>query len=298
MRLAVIVTLIVGSGCTSIAVGAVGDALSGGGSVFAADDDPELVEAAIPFGLKTIEGLLARDPEHRDLLLAAASGFTQYAYGFVLQEAHAVEEDDFRRARELVRRCQRLFARAREYGMRGLEAEHDGFRATLERDPDAALARLEPDDVDLLYWTTAAWSALISVSKDDLERIAELEEVELLLARALELDEAFDHGALHELALAFEASRSEVMGGSVERARAHYQRALELSEHKKVGPLVTWAEVVTVRTQDRAAFDQTLDRALAFDTDSAPEFRLNNIIAQRRARRLKARAGDLFLEGP
>ena len=42
---------------------------------------------ALPFALKTIEALLAEAPEDRNLLLAACSGFTQYAYAFVEVEA-------------------------------------------------------------------------------------------------------------------------------------------------------------------------------------------------------------------
>ena len=39
-----------------------GDALAGTGSTFASDDDPELVGEAVPFGLKTMESLLAESP--------------------------------------------------------------------------------------------------------------------------------------------------------------------------------------------------------------------------------------------
>ena len=44
------------------AVNIVGNALSGGGVVYASDDDPELIREAIPFGLKTFEspGCVAR----------------------------------------------------------------------------------------------------------------------------------------------------------------------------------------------------------------------------------------------
>ncbi len=59
-----------------MAVNIVGDTLAGSGGVYASDDDPELVRAAIPFGLKTYEGLLEVSPEHKGILLASASGFT------------------------------------------------------------------------------------------------------------------------------------------------------------------------------------------------------------------------------
>jgi predicted anti-sigma-YlaC factor YlaD len=50
-----------------------------------------------------------------------------------------------------------------------------------------------------------------------------------------------------------------------------------------------------VPAQDRKAFDAALDRVLAFDPDSAPRYRLANLLDQSRARWLKARAEDLFL---
>src|SRR5262245_44894779 len=77
-----------------LAINSLGNALAKGGDTYASDEDPELVGAAIPFGLKTVESLLAEAPRHRGLLYAASSGFTQYAYGFVQQEADFVEARD------------------------------------------------------------------------------------------------------------------------------------------------------------------------------------------------------------
>ena len=61
-------------GCSikQVAVSKLGDTLAKGGSVYASDDDIELVGAALPFSLKTVEGLLAEVPEHKGLLLTAA----------------------------------------------------------------------------------------------------------------------------------------------------------------------------------------------------------------------------------
>src|SRR5690606_32961424 len=82
------------SGCSvrRFAIGKIGDALAGGAGVYASDDDPELVGAALPFALKTMEGLLAQDPGNADLLLAAASGFAQYAWGWVQLPAQRLRE--------------------------------------------------------------------------------------------------------------------------------------------------------------------------------------------------------------
>ena len=63
-----------------LAINALGNALAQGGSSYAREDDPELAWEAVPFGLKTVEGLLEEAPRHKGLLFAATSGFVQYGY--------------------------------------------------------------------------------------------------------------------------------------------------------------------------------------------------------------------------
>lgn len=70
------------------------NALSGGAGVYASDNDPQLVREAMPFGLKTYEGLLEVAPEHRELLLTTANGFTAYAY-LLEKEADIIDLVDF-----------------------------------------------------------------------------------------------------------------------------------------------------------------------------------------------------------
>ena len=289
-----ILTLI--NGCAGLVRDLAADALSGGGLTYAADDDPELVRDALPFALKTTEALLEDAPTNAKLLLPAAAGFTQYAYAFVQQDAEQMDTTDPEAAKPLFARARKLYMRARRYGLQGLETRHEHFRATFARDRAAALTRTDGHDVPFLYWTAAAWAAEISISKSDLALVGELPAVEALMGRALALDEAYDFGAIHEFYVAYDGGRAESAGGGVTRARQHLDRALALSQGKKVAPLVTWAETVSVQAQDRKQFDEMLDRALSFDVDEAPRFRLANLIAKLRARRLRVRAGDLFLK--
>ena len=271
------------------------DAASSGGDVFAKDDDPELVRDAVPFALKAMESLLASSPDHKGLLTALCKGFTQYSVAFVRQDAEEAQDPVARRAG--MERTRRLLLRAREYGMRGLSVGREGFSSALLADPSAAVARVEAEDVPLLYWTGAAWSLAVSTSPDDPALLADLPRIEALMRRALALEEGYDAGAIHEFFVAFEGGRPEAMGGSIERARHHMERAMTLSAGKKISPLVTFAETVSVRSQDRKGFLDLLDRALAFDARSAaPEYRLGNLVSQRRARWLKGRVDELFLE--
>ena len=271
------------------------DAVSSGGESFASDDDPELVRDAVPFALKAEESLLSAEPDHRGLLLSLSRGFCQYAVAFVWQDA--VESGDAAAARAGKERAIRLWLRARDYGLRGLESAHPGFRVLLGADPAGAARTAAPDDVPLLYWTAASWSLAIASSSGDPGMLADLPRCEALMRRALALREDYDAGAVHEYFIAFEGGRPEAMGGSAARARRHFERAMALSGGKKVSPLVTLAETVSVRAQDRREFLDLLDRALVFDArGEAPEYRQANLAAQRKASWLKGRVDELFLE--
>lgn len=279
----------------SYVVSRMADAASSGGDVFARDDDPELVRDAVPFALKAMESLLAKTPDHKGLLAALCKGFTEYAVAFIRQDAEEAQDPGIRRAGK--DRARRLLLRAKEYGVRGLSSGREGFAIALSEDPVAAAARAGKEDVSLLYWTAAAWSLAISTSSDDPSLLADLPRIEALIRRALAVDERYDDGAIHEFFVAFEGARPEAMGGSIERARNHMERAMALSRGKKISPLVTFAETVSVRTQDRKEFLDLLDRALAFDARSAsPEHRMGNLVSQRRARWLKGRVDELFLD--
>ena len=290
--------LILTPGCAAIermATRAVADSLADGSAVYATDGDVELVGQAIPFGLKTIEGLLEELPDHRGLLVAAASGFTQYAYAYVALPADEIEREAPGAARAMRGRAHRLYLRGRDYALRALELDAAGFRERLAETPDAALAALEADQVDALYWATVAWAAAIASDKRNMDLVADLSLIEPMMRRCLALDETYRGGAAHEFMVAFEGGRHEAQGGSVARAREHFARAMALAEGRRLSVVVSLAEHVAVRLGDRREFEGLLHQALAFDVDTAPDQRLANLIAQRRAALLLSQADDLFL---
>jgi predicted anti-sigma-YlaC factor YlaD len=59
---------------------------------------------------------------------------------------------------------------------------------------------------------------------------------------------------------------------------------------------VSFAEVVSVGTQNKKEFQETLNAALKIDINRAPDQRLANVLAQRRAAWLLSRIDELFLE--
>jgi predicted anti-sigma-YlaC factor YlaD len=286
------------SGCSikKYAINKVGDSLASGGTTFASDDDPDLVGEALPSTLKLMESLLAESPQSRGLLLAASSGFTQYAFVYVQIPSEEAEDQDLAKANFLRVRARHLYLRARNYGLRGLAIKRPGFESQLRQNPTAAVRKTGPKDVPLLYWTAVSWGAAISVSKDEPEMIADQPIVEALIDRALELTPDYDFGAIHNFLISYEAVRQTASGDFVPRSRKQFELAVELTSGQSASPYVALATTVSVRNQDYQEFESLLKKALAVSSDARPEWRLNNLIMQRRARWLLSQEDELFVK--
>ena len=264
--------------------------------VYSRDEDPELVADAFPFLLKTIESLLEQTPNNQRLLVTACEAFTSYSQAFVAVPADALEEKDRYAARAQRVRAGKLFVRARGFGLRALELSHEGITEGLNSNPDSALAQTGEEDIPALYWTGAAWALAISNNKSDMDMVADFNIAEALLRRAGELDPDWNGGAIHEVMISLEMARPGAGEEAEEVARKHFQAALELSEGNKAGPYVSLAEAVSIKNEDVPEFQDLLRKALEVDPDEAIDYRLTNILSQRRATWLLDHTEDFFIE--
>lgn len=281
--LALLVSVAAGCSPQRFVANRVAGTLAAGGDTYAADNDPELIAAALPFSLKLMESVLASTPDHRGLLSATSAAFTQYAWGFVQQEADAAVLEDVERAWAGWNRARRLYLRARDHGLRGLDSVHPGFSDELRRAPAAAVARAGAADVDLLYWTAASWAAAIALGKDDPALVADLPLVSALIDRAEAVAGDWSRGAIPTFQITFVMIRPDAPADRLAAARAYFERALDLSGGLDVGPWLNWAEAVCLPREDRACFETSLQKALALDPDAHPPTRLANLVQQRRA---------------
>jgi predicted anti-sigma-YlaC factor YlaD len=273
----------------------VADTLSTDGtSVFATDDDPELVGDALPFALKSMEAILQATPRHRKLLIATSAGFVQYGHAYILQPAQMLESEKLYAARKMRKRAKSLFLRARQYGMQALDIKHPGFSKTIFTDPAAAVEDMDRNDVAALYWTGVAWGSAIAAAKSDMSLIGDLPVVTAIMEKALKLDPGWHNGALHEFFIVFDAARPKAEGGGPASVEYHFSRAMALNQSRSISPLVLLAESVCIQQQNRQRFESLLKQSLAFDVDRYPEYRLSNIIAQRKAKYLLDNVDSFF----
>jgi predicted anti-sigma-YlaC factor YlaD len=278
-----------------MAINSLSGVLADGNAVFESDNDPAFVAEALPFSLKLIDALLMRQPDNQGLLIAAASGYVFYSYAYLTTVAEEVSRSDIDEARELRARARNLLLRAHDYASRALDGSYAGMSQALFADPAAAVQRVsgtEDRDVEMLYWNAVSLALAISSARNDSALLARAEEVEAQLSRALALDEAWNDGALHELAI----SSAALTGIDRAAIDSHYERALDLSAGERASLFISYAEATAIQEQDRSKFVELLDRALAVNVDAYPDLRLVNTVAQQRARWLLRNIDELFLE--
>lgn len=286
------------NGCfiKSIAIGSVADGLAGEGDTFSSDDDPQLIKDAVPFSLKFMESILAATPKHTALLTALCKSFTEYSYAYVQCEADYIADANYPQAREMRIRAKKLYQRAYQYGLRGLDTRHDHFSQIIMTDPKTAVAKMNKDDLDLLYWTGVSWMAAISIGKDDPELVSDIPQAEAMIYKVEELDPDYDNGSLQEFLITYEAGKPTLMGGSIKSAKDHFDKALELTKGLSASTYVNYAEAVDLKEQNREEFEDMLNKALDIDVDKNISTRLVNLIMQKRAQWLLARADTLFVK--
>ncbi len=291
--------LLAAGGCSlqRLAVNAVAGMLSSPGSstVFTGEDDPELVADALPFAMKLYESLLAQTPDNPQLLLTTGSLFAMYANAFVQTPAGMLPDTEYLQRQEALARAKRLYLRGRDYCLKALELRHPGLRARLQAGDPKALAKTVIADVPYLYWTSASWMGAFSAEPFDMELLLTLSRPLALMDRAYQLEEGYNKGAIHEFYISVYGSLPPSLGGSREKARYHFAKAVEEANGLTAGPYVALATTISIPEQKATEFRDLLGKALAIDLAASPENRLVNILNQRKARWLLQHIDDYFL---
>lgn len=252
------------------------------------EDDPDLVREASPFYLKLADSVLQDNPTHIKLATRVTSGFVQYAYAFLGQEADFIEPKDPAKADALRQRGKKLYHRAKRRGFVALSRVMPDFENTLQ---SGATLTILPEHVELAYWAAAAWGGLISLSKDDPDVIADLPSLLRLTHAAWTADPSWGKGALTSLLATLEASRPN---GSKTQAALYFDQAIAQSGGNSIGPYLGKAELIGLPTGDRAAFEAALKHALAIQVPADDPNTLTHQILLRRALWLQSRTDELF----
>jgi len=327
--LALLAGIVLFPGCSinKLAVNALADVLGGegGASTFTTDEDPELVGESLPFALKLYETILEQTPDNEGLLFGTGSGFISYANAFVATPASMLPFEEWEKQQADQVRAKKLYLRGRDYLIHGLDVRYPGFREVLEREGPTArddlevfVEQMDEEDVGFLYWIGAGWVSAFALDAFDLQLGITVPKSLVLMVRALELDETYSDGSIHDFLVQYYASLPEAMGGDKSKVAYHHERALEIADGRLAGPYVSYAESVVLPSQSSIRlpegdteeemtayfaeiqavadeFERLMEAALAVDVDAYPDARLVNILTQRKAQWYLDNLDDFFL---
>jgi predicted anti-sigma-YlaC factor YlaD len=195
--------------------------------------------------------------------------------GIILFPSDTLPDSMADQKKAMRKRAKKLLLRARDYCLRGLELRHPGFTELLKsKSADSALAMTSHADTSFLYWCSASWMAAITADRSDLALGMTIKKAASLIIRVAELNDQYDQGAAHEILCAYKASIPKSIGGSDEKAREHFNKAVTFSSGEKISPYITLAISISVKNKNRAEFIEMLQKALSVNIQKRPSLRI------------------------
>ncbi len=278
-------TLVVSCSTNKVMVNYAADALTGSGSnSFASDEDPELIGDALPFALKVYESLLQNTEDNIELNLATGSAFIMYSNAYIHTPSAMLQQNDITKKKDMQSRAKKMYLRGFNYVLRGFDLKYNGIKFDFNSgNVEPYLAKMTKDDVPFLYWTAASYFGAYSLDPFDISMSANIKNAYLFMKKALELNDAFMDGAIHDFFISYYGSLPESLGGNDDKAKFHFEKAIEISKGKTLSPYISLAESVCVKKQDVKQYKMLLKKALDIDITKYPENRLANTINQRKA---------------
>ena len=247
-----------------------------------ASSDIRTFYAATPGSLFLLEGLIATDPDNKDLRLNASMLY--FSYGFTFD---APEDESY---------ASILYLKGLEHGQAVLlqdkrvaeiwEAPFDKFKTGLDK--------FTEQDLPALMWTVSNWSQFISLHLDSTGVLLDIPRVTAILERMCEIDGGYFQGLPHIILGSLHAFRPPLMGGNPEAAREHFDRAIAISDGKFLLAHYFYAKFYAYRIQDDEAFENALNEVLTQPDSVLPEYQLLNAIAREKATRLLGEKDELF----
>jgi hypothetical protein len=243
--------------------------------------DLELIKDGAPSLLLLLDGLIAKNPHNKNLLMAATKAYG--AYAITLHESNDLD------------RAISISQKAKTYGMTllSLLPHLENIHAKKLVETDQALDRISRGQVGYLFWGAYGWATWIRFQEGAPGAMVDLPIIEHIMLRVVELDESYYYGGAHIFLGAYYSSRPAMYGGKPQLSRDHFERALAISNRKFLLTQVTYAE-----TYARLVFDKKLYENLLTEVLDQPlednEMASSNKLAQVMAKKLLDATEEFF----
>ena len=280
LLLSVALFLSLATGCASLVSNATSGMAENLGKAILNQDDPETVRDGAPAYLLMMDSFVEGSPADAAMLSAAAELYAAYGIVFV---------DDAERAR-------RLTARSLKYSRQAMCAVNEASCDIWEKPFDAfetGLDAVRKGEVKTLFTLGLSWLAFIQAHQDDWSALTALPKAEAVLLRVQALDPDWRAADREHYLAILNTIRPPALGGQFDKGRAHYERAIQLTEGRNLAIKVDFARYYARTLYDRELHDELLNSVIESDAWQR-DLTLFNTLAQREARIMLETADDYF----
>ncbi len=277
-KVVILVTILMYSGCTSMIVKPLLDPLE---LSLQKQTDLELIKDGAPSLLLLLDGLIANDPENKNLLMAATKAYG--AYAATLYEANEVE------------RAVNMSQKAKTYGITLLNQLPGlkNFKDLTFEECCNAIDKIKKRHVGPLFWGAYGWAVWVRYQNGSPAAMADLPLIEYIMLRVVALDDSYYYGGAHIFLGAYYSSRPPMYGGKPEESRIHFERALVISNRKFLLVQVAYAETYARMVFDKKLYQDLLNEVLEQPVEDN-EMASSNTLAQVMAKKLLDNADEYF----
>jgi len=234
--------------------------------------DLELIKDGAPALLLLLDGLLAKDPHNKNLLMAATKAYG--AYALTLHESNEVD------------RAISISLKAKTYGITLLNQLPGlmNFKDLTFEECCNAVDKIRKRHVGPLFWGAYGWATWIRFQEGAPGAMADLPIIEDIMLRVVALDDAYYYGGAHIFLGAYYSSRPSMYGGKPEESRMHFERALKINNRKFLLTQVAYAETYARMMFDKKLYQDLLNEVLdqpLEDNEMASSNKLAQIMAKK-----------------
>ena len=262
-------------------------------SVFALNYTPNFSKKIFIAVLDKTEKNAIKNSDNSLLQFQASKELTTYLYGFSMNEAEELKNQDYDKGKAAYLRTHNDFVRSLNYINTSLVLDYPNFLLWINGQDNNEI-KFKKESAEKLYWAAGAYAGAIQSSNGDPEWIIQLPKIGLLLEEGMKLDSSWNFGSFYTAMISYSIIRHDAKEDKFIVAQNYFKKAVEASDGQDLSPYISYAENIAVSSQNKKEFTNMLYKALNIDIYANPELTLTNYIGRKRANWLLDNIDEFF----
>ena len=262
-------------------------------SVFALNYTPNFSKKIFIAALDKTEKNAIKNSDNSLLQFRASKELTTYLYGFSMNEAEELKNQDYDKGKAAYLKTHNEFVRSLNYINTSLVLDYPNFLLWINGQDNNEI-KFKKESAEKLYWAAGAYAGAIQSSNGDPEWIIQLPKIGLLLEEGMKLDSSWNFGSFYTAMISYSIIRHDAKEDKFIVAQNYFKKAVEASDGQDLSPYISYAENIAVSSQNKKDFTNMLYKALNIDIYANPELTLTNYIGRKRANWLLDNIDELF----